>query len=271
MGFEKATIVDIYRRIMCRRSLYRVNKALYLLSLNGIGIGNWKTPEISGEYDFLKKFCASCDRPIVVDVGANVGKYSDLVRRFNADATIYAFEPHPETFKGLARAAEAGRYTAINKACSDLSGKALLFDHEAEPEGTEHASLVAAVIEDVHDARAASVEVDVTTIDEFVKERSIDRIHLLKIDVEGHEKKVLEGAAESIRGGMVDLIHFEFTEASMVSRVFLKDFLHLLPDYDLNRMLPDGLAPLGPYFPPIYEIFAYQNIVAIKRGMNSRL
>lgn len=273
MGIDSAKISELYRRVMCRRPFYKINKALYFLSLKGMGIGNWQTQEISGERDFLGRVAAFYDRPLVIDVGANVGNYSNLIRKLNPNAVIYAFEPHPETYKDLAAAGLANRYATFNIACGNRAGRAKLFDHKAEPgqRGTEHASLVQNVIEDIHNAESISFDVDVVTLDEFVERESIERIKLLKIDVEGNERQVLEGAGQTIDRKAIDFVHFEFTETSMLSRVFMKDFFQILGDYEFYRMLPDGLAPMGPYFPPIYEIFAYQNIVAVRRGVQSWL
>ena len=85
---------------------------------------------------------------------------------------------------------------------------------------------------------------------------------LLKIDTEGHELEVLKGFEPYIRQNKVDLIHFEFNEMNVASRVFFKDFWEFLPNYDFYRMLQDGLIPIKNYNPVYCEIFAYQNIVA---------
>jgi methyltransferase, FkbM family len=206
--------------------------------------------------------------PVIFDVGANVGKYSNLIREFSPSASIFAFEPHPETFKVLQDSANPHRYTAINVALTDSVGTTRLYDYELHDnqKGSEHASLVEGVIESVHGGKSVEWEVQTTTVDEFRARSGTGRIDLLKIDVEGNELKVLKGASQSLEQRQIDIIHFEFTEANMVSRTLMKDFFNLLPEYDLFRMLPDGLAPLGAYYVPLAEIFYYQNIVAIRRG-----
>ena len=44
----------------------------------------------------------------------------------------------------------------------------------------------------------------------------------------------------------------------------MKNIYELLIDYFFYRMLPNGLVSLGGYVPICWEIFAYQNIVAIR-------
>lgn len=89
---------------------------------------------------------------------------------------------------------------------------------------------------------------------------------MLKIDTEGHELNVLKGARLTIAKGMVDVIQIEFNEMNVISRTFFKDIIDILPGYDFYRLLPDGLLPLGAYKILDFEIFAFQNIVALKHG-----
>jgi hypothetical protein len=105
------------------------------------------------------------------------------------------------------------------------------------------------------------------TIDNFVKENRISKIDLLKIDTEGHELAILAGAKETIDTNKVPVIHFEFNEMNVISRVFFRDFVLMLTGYDFYRMLPDNIVKLEPYIPVKTEIFAFQNIVAVKKGI----
>ncbi len=269
MTFGTATILEFYRRVMCRKSLYRLNKALYFASLRGMGIGNWQTQEISGERNFIRSFAGYFESPVILDIGANVGNYSRLIREFNADAVIHAFEPHPETFKQLKSVSKQLNVQAFNCAVSDIAGMQKLFDYVPVEgsHGSEHASLLQNVIENMHGAESASWDVETTTVDQFVEQQAIRHINLIKIDVEGNELRVLQGATKTIGKNMVDLIQFEFNETSMIDRVFLKDFYELLPNYDFFRMLPDGLVAMGSYVTLLSEIFAYQNIVAQRKDL----
>lgn len=263
-------IIQAYRWLFCRKSFYRFNRALYFLSLRGLGIGNWETPELSGERFFISEFVRRVITPTVIDVGANIGKYSDLIKVLAPEATIYAFEPHPQTYKRLKESADRIGYMAVNAACGAEIGSATLYDHQdgRSEAGTEHASLIKDVIESVHNDTSRSWETMVTTIDRFVDDNGVEHIDLLKIDVEGGEMNVLLGAADTLKKQMIDIVHFEFNESNTISRVFMRDFYSLLHDFEFYRMLPDGLVPMGEYYPLIAEIFGYQNVVAVRRSSN---
>lgn len=262
-------VLWIFRTLLSRKDFFKLNKAIFLLSLRGLGILNYENDKISGERSFIKNlsiFLAS-SRGVFVDVGANIGNYSKLVRSVATSIDIYAFEPHPKTFNKLKSQSKKNNYVTINAACGDAETKLRLYDYGGEKSGSSHASLYQDAIKKIRQERPESWEVNVTTIDTFIKKYKINRISLLKIDTEGNELKVLYGAKESIRENIVDIIHLEFNEMNVFSRVFMKDIYDALENYSFYRMLPDGLVCLGEYHPVTLEIFAYQNIVAIRKDI----
>lgn len=199
----------------------------------------------------------------MVDVGANEGSYASEVLKLKANARVFAFEPHPETYTRLSSVLSGFKnVTCINAACGSVPGKLGLFDYEGST-GTQHASLHEGVIERVHHGRSVQHVVDVVTLDTFATDHKISTIELLKIDTEGHELEVLKGAENLLRKGGIRAIQFEFSEANVVSRVFFRDFYDLLPNYKFHRMLRNGLIALDPYMPLWCELFGFQNIVAL--------
>jgi FkbM family methyltransferase len=258
-------LFDLYAFLFSRSYLYRFNRALHHASLRGLGILNYKNVVVSGERLFMERWLSSSEATTVVDVGANVGDYSSMVLEARKDARVFAFEPHPETFKRLtARLSFAGNFVATNAACGGAPGKLLLYDHEGRS-GTGHASLLPGVIEKVHGDKSNQHEVAVTTLDRFAAEHDISRIDLLKIDTEGTELDVLKGAQNLLCETRIKAIQFEFNEMNIVSRVFLRDFYELIPNYRFYRLLGHGLGPLDPYSPLACEVFAFQNIVALPK------
>jgi FkbM family methyltransferase len=257
-------IFTVHQRLFVKKRFYKLNRLLYTLSLRGLGILNYQNHQISGEQHFLYDYLTNKQSVLVFDVGANRGRYANTVKQLCQKAEIYAFEPHPKTFEYLRSIASQYGYTALNLACGSSMGQATLYDYAEEKEGSTHASMHKNVIEQIHKGDAAAWKVSVITLDQFIKEKAINRIHLLKIDAEGNELDILKGAKNSINAGIIDAIHFEFNEMNVVSRVFFKDFYEILPNYKFFRMLPDGLIPLKSYSPLECEIFAYQNVVALR-------
>lgn len=130
----------------------------------------------------------------VIDIGAHRGIYSYWLREaVGPTGRVVAFEPQPEMiaelkkFKGSFR---ARNMDIVESGLSDTPGSATLNrigDH------TGGASL-----EHTHDPDATTFSVPVTTLDDFLAERNLGPIALIKCDVEGHERAVFRGARKTL-------------------------------------------------------------------------
>ena len=108
-------------------------------------------------------------------------------------------------------------------------------------------------------------EVEVDTLDRITQQEQVDQIDLLKIDVEGHELAVLQGARDLLNRGAIGAVQFEFGSRNLASRSYLRDFVELLgADYKLFRVTPRGVTPIQ--YEPSAEIFLEEtNYAAIRR------
>ena len=259
---------NFYVWLFGRKAFYGWNQRLLNLAVRGMGVGVPTDAMIGpGERRFMQRL-SKLGAINVFDVGAHVGEFATRLRSSCPQARIWAFEPHPAAFKQLREAAEASGFKAVNLGLSDRSGRLELYDYADRADGTSHASLHADVFESVHHARTTSVEVDVTTIDEFIQSEKVSHLHLLKVDAEGHELAILRGAEGAIQSGAVDIVQFEFNEMNVMSRVFFKDFYDVLPGFTFHHVVVNGLAPMGAYQPRTHELFILQNVVAIRPGLD---
>lgn len=266
MNIFSTTIKKIYVFLFARKAFYKINLLLYKLSMTGIGIHNYENDHVSGEKSFIKYMIAKngFKDGVILDVGANVGHYAIMLRKNKVTLPIYAFEPHPAAFKKLAQAASLHQFIPVKRGAGEVSTQAVIYDYAGNT-GSEHASMYKGVISELYNSAVEEVSIDLVSIDHFVVENNISKIALLKIDTEGHELNVLKGAKLTLASGMVNVIQIEFNEMNVISRTFFKDIIDLLPGYDFYRLLPDGLRALGVYKVLDFEIFAFQNIVALKR------
>lgn len=269
-----SSLLGLFRFLLAHPRFYRFNLHLYKLTLRSLGILNSDTAEATGEPWFINHLrqlhsASNISMRVIVDVGANDEAYGQV--QF-PDATIYAFEPHPASFRRLKSQAQAN-VVPIEAAVGDANRKVAFYDfaenapRKKDQPTSQLATVHKAVIENFYHQPAKKYSVKMVTLDTLVKESRIDKIDLLKIDAEGNELAVLQGSRRLLQTNKIQIIQFEFNEIHAYSRVFMKDFYELLPGFTFYRLLPRGLAPLGPYRPLTHEIFGFQNIVASRKEL----
>ncbi|MCF4166034.1 FkbM family methyltransferase [Zavarzinia compransoris] len=124
------------------------------------------------------------------DVGANRGLYSFWLLRLGA--RVFAFEPNPRLVRIMRlrfrRALAEGRLTVTACAASDRAGDAVL---HVPSEASALATVENAAIARMDGTTAEDMNVPRARLDDLVREETVD---FVKIDVEGHELAVVEGA-----------------------------------------------------------------------------
>lgn len=252
---------DIYAFLFGWPFLRKMNYRLFYLSGRALGLLNYASARISGENYAIALAVEGKRKPVVFDVGANEGQWIAEVLAICPQAQIHAFEPQQK----LAMAV-AAKYAAVrvnNLGMGDAPGYMDLYDY-ADHLGSQHASLMAGVIDGIHHGSPRSQRVEIGTIDTYCEQHAIEYIDFLKIDVEGFEFNVLQGSSRMLEENRVKIIQFEFNEMNVVSGRFLDSFFKILPDnFNLYRLLPHGLVPLSPNGHWLNEQFVYQNIIAM--------
>jgi len=193
-------------------------------------------PSLDERTEFLfKKELIEIDNPVIFDVGAHVGTVTKIYRRFFPMATIYSFEPFSSSFEELFNAVNGdSRIFCHNIALSKNSGKAVLNANIFSQTNSLLETDSRATINWKRDMfeTVSQEEVDTTTIDEFCKQNGISNIDLLKIDVQGLEYSVFEGAAEMLSSQRISIIYFEIIVVpTYKEQPLLKDYFSLLDSF----------------------------------------
>lgn len=145
-----------------------------------------------------KNILADCNLPFlkkggtVIDVGSNIGLTVLLFKKYiGSEGAIYAFEPDPKIFQ----------YLKENIRLNNLKN-VFLFNH-AVGEKREKAFLKLDGKSDTGNvitfSKENSVPVDMACLDDLLKDYSIDKVDLLKVDTEGFEKFVFLGGKEILK------------------------------------------------------------------------
>jgi len=139
---------------------------------------------------------------VILDVGANVGISAMMMARWcGTEGHIYAFEPSPAPKKLLAEHLRlnglADRVTICDFALSDAEGMATFY--------ASGISGKSALSDANIDQKVEAVKVPVTTIDAYCEAKKITP-SLIKIDVEGFEFSVLNGARKTLKEARPSLL-----------------------------------------------------------------
>jgi FkbM family methyltransferase len=127
---------------------------------------------------------------IVFDVGSWIGEFAAYASA--KGATCYAFEPSFVFDKYLKKTSKLNkRIYPIKKGLSNKK-TTLVFDNQLDDSGASH-------ILQSRAEQSRAEQIEVTTIDDFVRENNLKRVDFIKSDIEGHERFMLEGAMETMR------------------------------------------------------------------------
>ena len=171
------------------------------LAAQKAGLDFTRYPESSPDYQAFRAFTSTAP-DVILDVGANDGGFARQCRRFGFQGDIESFEPGSEAFARLVvDAARDPRWNTHRLGLGDRSGELTL--HVAANAGASSSVLpmLPAHEDAAPEALFVSEEtVKVTRLDEWFDGRTgfWERV-ALKIDTQGFERQVLEGA-----GGLLD-------------------------------------------------------------------
>lgn len=145
--------------------------------------------EIFGDHCY-HRFMRAPRKGVIVDIGANIGVFTLYWATRSEDTTFQAYEPNPETSRTL----------RLNLEANGLSGRVKIYDEAVGRESAEAKiwtnvpSLIASVnVAMPPTPEAVSLSVPMIDLNEVVR-RAGDTVELLKIDAEGAEADILEGA-----------------------------------------------------------------------------
>lgn len=213
-----------------RRTIWRVGRKLYCIARGDIP----NNPSTNGEYWLLDEIIRAADqRMVMLDVGANKGDWTlramGAANQCGKALSVVAFEPCSGTREILGdRVAKFESVQISACALSSSEGEAEFFSSTAGA-GTNSLSDVSG---------QHSEKVVLTTLDAFLAKAAIPHLSMLKIDTEGFDFSVLQGANQTLAAGRVDVVQFEYNWRWLINHASLRDVFQFLKDkpYVLGKL-----------------------------------
>ena len=194
----------------CRHGFFLYNRNDTFIGRSLDIYGEWCEGELVALFQIVQP------GQVVIDVGANIGTHTvPLAKKVTQSGLVLAFEPQRQAFN----------YLTANLVVNNLLHVAAYQKAVGDTEGVLHVPLRdpnlafnfgAVNLEEETDGEP----VDVLTLDHF----GLERVNLIKVDVEGMERKVLEGAAATIKRARPVL----FVETTTVNH---REVIEILRDY----------------------------------------
>jgi FkbM family methyltransferase len=174
----------------------------------------------------FKRFLRPGD--IAVDVGANIGSLTLTAASVVGNSgRVFAVEAHPLIYKyltGNVRLNRLANVETFNVACGHETGVVNFSNQRSD---------------DQNSVSAEGISVPMRRLDDLVSLRQGMKIALLKIDVEGYEKRVLEGATGLL--ARTDVVYFESWKNHFDKYAYeLRDIVELLNKFGFQIYRKSG-------------------------------
>lgn len=233
------------------------------MCLRARGYNNFRNNKDSGHTFFIEKILAPSNPRICIDIGANIGDYSlELLKKTHAK--VIAFEPVPTTFERLREnlSAYQNRIVTENKGVGSSNSILSIFYN---PHASAHASFSNEIkaIDYINNDMKADVEV--VTLDSYCASHGITDIDFIKIDTEGFENEVFQGAAETLKKIQPKFIEIEFNWHQLFKKTTLNYFSEQLPNYDTYQLTFDNWIQRDPK-DPLTNIYYFSNFIFVRKN-----
>tara|TARA_R110002049_G_scaffold46487_1_gene135144 strand:- start:90250 stop:91014 length:765 start_codon:yes stop_codon:yes gene_type:complete len=237
-----------------------------VISQGLMGIGTGAGVSGSGEKAVFRLMAKRHQPPYCVfDVGANKGQFLELAMAAmsGSEYSIHCFEPGCETFKVLNERKPDPRIKLNNFGIGKSRGDQVLY---YDAPGSGHASLTKRKLEYRGIVFDQSEQVHLETVDDYCAANQIDHIHLLKVDIEGHELDAFAGAKDMFAKQAIDMVTFEFGGCNIDTRTFFREFWDFFSELGMTvyRITPSGHLSRIRKYKEVHEQYRTTNFVATR-------
>ena len=273
MFFKKILLViykfisKLYVLIFGHKKLQFINNALLSLALDAKGFKNYGDFNRTGEKKFIRLIKDEIN--LSLDIGANVGNYTKLILQ-ETTSKVISFEPLPDAYRELEvlKKEFKERLEIFNIAISNQNKKQDLYFGNKK---SEKASLMENLekLSFVGETNTNKISVEVKKLDDLkdiLKNKVID---FIKIDTEGYEFEVLDGAKNLFKEQQPKFIQIEFNWHQLLKGQTLYKLSSMIDFSDIFRILPNGngLIQIDPSRPE-NNIYHLSNYVFIRKDIS---
>jgi FkbM family methyltransferase len=249
MSLKTAALQSVFRFLQRRSNTPWVNRVQRLAAAVHRAAENPGYDIASnGERRAIDIVLAEAAEPTLLDIGAHVGHWSlTAASCLRGPGRIFALEPARASHAKLIEAVRAHpAIRCFSVGLSNRSGTMAIAHSDDNPQKTS-VEIDAARTLNTKIGDYRSEPGDFLRGDEFCARHAIARVNFLKVDTEGHDLRVLEGFADMLGQGRIDVVQFEYNRLNLFSKALLHDFYLLLnsspasPAFHIGRIFPSSI------------------------------
>ena len=254
---------SLYARFFSHNKfLINLNNNLLDLSLSALGYNNFRNLNESGELFFIRKYLSNKKIKLCFDIGANIGDYSKFLLE-NTESNVISFEPLPFVFKNLSLnlANFSDRVVLVNSGVGVRNETRPIYYNK---NNSAHASFSNEVKQIDYLSNCDSLIIKIVSLDDYCRKNEISEIDFIKIDTEGFEKEVFDGAKNTFEIIKPKFIQIEFNWHQLFRLTTLHYFAEKLPDYNVYQLTNNGMRKVDSKN-PMSNIYLFSNFVFIRK------
>ena len=173
---------------------------------------------------YLNKF--NNKTSFIFDIGSNSGSFVNVLQSFNINNNIVCFEPHPLLSK---KTKEVYNYINMNNYClGNIDGN---IDIYIPKWSVGLSSIINRAVFSELNQEIVTLNVKCEKLDTYCELNNITEIGFIKIDVEGAEKTVFEGAEKMLKDHKILCGIFEVGQTLLDANTSEEEIIHLLEGY----------------------------------------
>lgn len=192
---------------------------------------------------------------VFIDVGAHIGFYSLFAATvIGPGGRVISCEPEPNNFADLIRNKEENGFKHIeahNAAVSDKTGVLPLWVNQDNDGGHALWNVGMHPFNSESSKNSMVIDIKTLTLDTLMSQSGIDRAKVIKIDAEGAERMILDGAKDAVLNGAIKFIICEINDFALskmnssqndIRRLMMSFGYHsfVLPPNGLPKLIPEN-------------------------------
>lgn len=208
--------MNIYKNYFYRYARDLTKKIFWKLGFRLIRRAKYNYIKLSFE-DLIKKFTTS-GSPIIFDVGAHNGNSIERYLEIFSNPIIHSFEPNPTAFEEMKKKYSKFSNIKLNNFALGDKNEIKTFNIFAKNDTSSFLKLNDSEWVNVRGKQLgikknkflkSKLNTKVQTLDEYMTHNKIDKIDILKLDTQGYEKKILDGAKKNLGKNKIKIIETE--------------------------------------------------------------